>query len=88
MDTGGDSGLDVYIGMDPSKPIKIDPEGDVVLELGTAPKLHLLVSTKVLALASDVFKALFSPRFLDGIKLAEKSVALSICGETSSRALR
>ncbi|CAD6572004.1 MAG: hypothetical protein ASARMPREDX12_004854 [Alectoria sarmentosa] len=41
----------------------IDPEGDVILVCG---KTEIQVSSKVLSLASPVFKALFSPNFAEG----------------------
>ncbi len=44
----------------------IDPEGDVVLVLD---RTELQVSSKVLGLASPVFKAMFSPSFSEGKEL-------------------
>jgi hypothetical protein len=76
MEPGNDSSTDVGLLVDPSKLLTIDADGDVILEVGTSPKVRLLVSTKVLSVASDVLKALFSPRFSDGVKLVEKSVTL------------
>jgi len=43
--------------------IKIDPHGDVIMELG---KERLLVSAKVLSLVSPVFAAMFKPLFKEG----------------------
>ncbi|CRG91088.1 hypothetical protein PISL3812_08136 [Talaromyces islandicus] len=50
----------------------LDPEGDVMLKLedGEAAR-NFLVSSKILSLASPVFKTLFAPSFSEGTKLAE-----------------
>ena len=48
---------------------KIDPHGDVILRLqigGTDTPANLLVSSKVLSLASPVFATLLGPKFLEG----------------------
>lgn len=47
--------------------VVIDPEGDVVLNLAEA---ELQVSSRALSLGSKVFKALFSPRFSEGLALS------------------
>ncbi|KAI9864473.1 MAG: hypothetical protein M1824_005177 [Vezdaea acicularis] len=47
-----------------------DPDGDVTLEVGQELKAHYSVSSKVLGLASPVFKAMFSPQFREGSELA------------------
>lgn len=47
-----------------------DPDGDVTLEVGQELKAHFVVSSKVMSLASPVFKAMFSPRFREGSELA------------------
>lgn len=47
----------------------IDPEGDIILICGEA---ELQVSSKVLSLASPVFKALFSPNFAEGQPTSNK----------------
>ena len=53
-----------------SATIAIDPEGDVVLLVGdTMAKARLLVSSKVLRLASSVFAAMLGPHFLEGDSL-------------------
>ena len=52
----------------PPKAVSIDPEGDVYLMVGDT---ELQVSSKVLSLASKVFKALFQVNFQEGAKLAE-----------------
>jgi hypothetical protein len=46
----------------------VDPDGDIILEL-TRPdgKSHLLVSSKVLALASPVFARMFKSQFKEGL---------------------
>jgi hypothetical protein len=53
--------------------VKIDPAGDAILIVGfsepTAPTAHLLVSSKVLGLASPVFAVMFSPKFKEGSNL-------------------
>ena len=41
----------------------MDPEGDVILMLDGC---ELQVSSKILSLASPVFKAMFGPRFAEG----------------------
>ena len=41
----------------------MDPEGDIILVLGD---VGLQVSSKVLSLASPVFKAMFGPHFAEG----------------------
>ena len=45
--------------------IIINPDHDIVLRLNG---YDLLVSLKVLSLASPVFKAMFKPRFKEGVK--------------------
>jgi hypothetical protein len=51
--------------------VKIDPAGDVLLHVGSSkPKAHLLVSSKVLSLASPVFAAMLGPRFKEGNSLS------------------
>jgi hypothetical protein len=48
--------------------INIDPNGDVILELSHPDgKTHLLISSKVLSLASPVFAAMFRSRFKEGL---------------------
>jgi hypothetical protein len=54
-----------------SETVEIDPAGDVRLEIGRESK-SLLVSSKVLSLASSVFKAMFGPHFQEGNSLAQK----------------
>jgi hypothetical protein len=52
------------------KTVMIDPDGDVLLQVGSSePKAHLLVSSKVLSLASPVFAVMLSPQFKEGISL-------------------
>lgn len=48
---------------------RLDPDGDVMLKLDDGAAV--LVSSKILSLASPVFKALFAPSFSEGAKLAE-----------------
>jgi hypothetical protein len=49
---------------------KIDPDGDVLFIVGSDQfMVRLLVSSKVLSLASPVFSAMFSPRFKEGSNL-------------------
>ena len=52
-------------GYDPNMnpPTVMDPEGDVILVLGD---VGLQVSSKVLSVASPVFKAMFGPHFAEG----------------------
>lgn len=50
--------------------VKIDPGGDVIFILSCDQlTVRLLVSSKVLSLASSVFAAMFSPRFKEGSSL-------------------
>lgn len=48
--------------------INIDDAGDVVLAVGEPVKARLRVSSAVLSRASNVFAALFSPRYVDYIR--------------------
>ncbi len=45
--------------------VVIDPNGDVIFVLGTDKNIKLLVSSKVLSIASKPFAAMFSPRFTE-----------------------
>lgn len=47
----------------------LDDEGDVMLVVGRSEPCRIRVSSKILSLASDVFKAMFSPRFREGSSL-------------------
>jgi hypothetical protein len=51
--------------------VKIDSDGDVLFIVSSCdkPTARLLVSSKVLSLASPVFAAMFSPRFKEGSSL-------------------
>lgn len=50
--------------------VKIDSDGDVLFIVSSdKPTARLLVSSKVLSLASPVFAAMFSPRFKEGSSL-------------------
>ncbi|KAF6225712.1 hypothetical protein HO133_009713 [Letharia lupina] len=53
----------------------IDPEGDVILICG---KTEFQVSSKVLSLASPVFKALFSPSFAEGQPTSSKASRIQL----------
>ena len=63
--------------MAPSQPIsvngetiKIDPAGDILLHVGSSEfNVHLLVSSKVLSLASPVFATMLKPQFKEGNSL-------------------
>lgn len=60
--------------------INIDPSGDVTVELSrTDEKVHLLVSSKVLALASSAFAAMFSSKFKEGLSNDGASEKAPIC---------
>jgi hypothetical protein len=66
---------------DPASPsaaqmIIADPEGDIIFMVGRkkAEQKSILVSSKVLNLASPAFVALFSPRWSEG---ADKSSSLN-----------
>lgn len=47
----------------------LDNEGDIMLIVGSSDPCHIRVSSKILSLASDVFKAMFSPHFREGSSL-------------------
>ena len=51
----------VASGTESSSMIAIDPAGDIVLEVGSDPTVSLLVSSKVLSVASDPFRDCFKP---------------------------
>lgn len=53
----------------------IDQEGDVILICGED---EFQVSSKVLSLASPVFKALFSPRFAEGQPTSSKAARIQL----------
>lgn len=53
-----------------SSKVVVDPEGDVILVVNIT---ELQVSSKVLSVASDVFKAMFSPHFQEGQDLNSTS---------------
>ena len=54
--------------------IKIaDQDGDVILVVGTENPISIRASSKVLGLASPVFKALFSPNFQEGSQLSSSN---------------
>lgn len=52
----------------------VDPQGDVVINTSTEG-FSLLVSSKILSLASPVFAAMFSPHFREGNSLATAASA-------------
>jgi hypothetical protein len=60
----------------PPETVSIDPNGDVLFEVGAKadPKVHLLVSSKVLSLASPVFAAMFKHGFQEGRNLSSGSL--------------
>ena len=49
----------------------IDPNGDLVLDVGLT---SLLVSSKVLSVASPVFRTMLGPNFMEGERLAQRFV--------------
>jgi hypothetical protein len=53
----------------PRPTINLDPSGDVVLMLG---ETSLRVSSKVLSVASPVFRAMFGPHFQEGESLSKR----------------
>lgn len=58
-----------------------DPHGDVILE---AEEKRLLVSSKVLSLASPVFAAMFKPQFKEGSNLKpEQPLVIPVPGDDS-----
>jgi hypothetical protein len=50
----------------------IDPAGDIILRTG---EKSLLVSSKILAVASPVFKAMFGPHFKEGEALSRYGIS-------------
>lgn len=53
--------------------VTVDEDGDLVLVVGPADaQAKILVSSKVLTVASKVFKAMLSRSFKEGRQLAEK----------------
>lgn len=63
----GTVGMEQEAAVPTMRRVVIDPEGDVVLRLAEA---ELQVSSKALSLGSKVFRALFSPRFSEGVALS------------------
>lgn len=47
-----------------------DPDGDVILVVGTKNPVSIRACSKVLGLASPVFKVMFGPNFLEGSQLS------------------
>ena len=57
----------------------IDPDGDIILEFSSSDGgSQILVSSKVLSMASPVFKAMFNSRFREGLSNLPASGKLSI----------
>lgn len=55
--------------------VTVDEDGDLVLLVCPADaQARILVSSKVLTVASKVFKAMLSRSFREGLKLAERLV--------------
>lgn len=50
-----------------------DPDGDVILVIGEKSPVSICASSKVLGLASPVFKAMFSPNFWEGTNLSSSN---------------
>ena len=53
----------------------IDPQGDLVLNIGD---ISLLVSSKVLSVASPVFRTMLGPNFREGEKLSQRLVCRNL----------
>jgi hypothetical protein len=51
--------------------LDVDPEGDLMLLVGSQNQQSIRVSSKMLSLASAVFATLLSPRFAEGRALAD-----------------
>jgi hypothetical protein len=49
----------------------IDPAGDMILKVD---KTTLLVNSKVLSIASPVFRAMLGPNFQEGVSLTQKGL--------------
>lgn len=49
-----------------------DPHGDVILVVGTEDPRSILVSSKILTLASPVFATMLGPNFLEGHELSNR----------------
>jgi hypothetical protein len=59
------------------QPVICDPSGDVMLIVGSN-KGKIQVSSKVLRLASPVFKALLGPNFKEGIELTKRYIVYGV----------
>lgn len=64
--------------------LDIDPDGDVYL---CSDRFKLLVSSKVLSLASPVFKKLFGPHFAEGSQVSSTSPGSVSLSEDNAEAL-
>ena len=47
----------------------LDDEGDIMLVVGRSEPCRIRVSSKILSLASNVFKAMFGPHYREGLSL-------------------
>lgn len=61
--------------------LSVDQNGDVTLELSctNGKKVHLLISSKVLTLASPVFATMFGSKFSEGLSIHAASKKARIC---------
>jgi hypothetical protein len=66
--SGNEDGLETKT-MAKTPTIALDNAGDVILQLG---EVSLRVSSKVLSVASPVFRVMFSPHFLEGETLSKR----------------
>lgn len=56
----------------------IDPNGDLILVVGTKEKTSLRVQSKILSVASKVFLTMFSQSYMEGMGLASASEPYSV----------
>lgn len=59
-------------------PVVIDPNGDLILVIGTSKTISLRVQSKILSLASKVFLTMFSLPFKEGTGLASSVEPYSV----------
>ena len=58
--------------VDGSAYTNVDPDGDLVITVGSSSPRSFRVSAKVLSVASDVFRKMFGPNFKEGSSLAKR----------------
>ncbi len=79
MDTSIDTGMDTAADNGPrsaeeQRHVDIDAAGDLFLVVGLNPKYAFRVSSKVMSTASEVFRTMFGPNFMEGDALGQTCV--------------